>query len=118
MSPQTLSFTHFYQFENSLYFMKHDPEAKSFIQISTFIILTRRLTSRVVINFVDETRSCTSINTQLPHLRDTTLENTLWENLFYELKPHLMHLLVYTGQVSWRLNDNFVRGSVFYTALS
>ena len=28
-----------------------------------------------------------------------------------------MHLLVYTGQVSWRLNDIFFHGSVFYTTL-
>ena len=33
----------------------------SFIQIGTFIIHKKRLTSRVAINFVDETRYCTSI---------------------------------------------------------
>ena len=55
-------FTPFYQFENSFYFMKHDPEVKSFIQIITFIINKKRLTSRVVVNFVDQTRYCTSIN--------------------------------------------------------
>ena len=35
---------------------------KSFIQIGTYIIYKKRLTSRVAINFVDETRYCTSIN--------------------------------------------------------
>ena len=35
---------------------------KSFIQIGTYIIHKKRLTSRVAINFVDETRYCTSIN--------------------------------------------------------
>ena len=35
---------------------------KSFIQIDTYIIHKKRLTSRVAINFVDETRYCTSIN--------------------------------------------------------
>ena len=35
---------------------------KSFIQIGTYIINKKRLTSRVAINFVDETRYCTSIN--------------------------------------------------------
>ena len=52
-------FTPFYQFENSLYFTKHDPEVKSFIQIITFIINKKRLTSRVAVNFVDQTRYCT-----------------------------------------------------------
>ena len=33
-----------------------------FIQIGTYIIRKQRLTSRVAINFVDETRYCTSIN--------------------------------------------------------
>ena len=42
--------------------MKHDPEVKIFNQIGTFIIHKKRLTSRVAINFVDETRYCTSIN--------------------------------------------------------
>ena len=55
-------FTYFYQFEKNLYFMKHDPEVKSFIQIVTFIIHTKRLASRVAVNFVDQTRSCASIN--------------------------------------------------------
>ena len=41
---------------------------KSFIQIGTYIFHKKRLTSRVTINFVDETRYCTSIN----HL-DTSL---------------------------------------------
>ena len=35
---------------------------KSFIQIGTFLIHTKRLTLRVAINFIDETRYCTSIN--------------------------------------------------------
>ena len=35
---------------------------KSFIQIGTLIIHKKRLTSRVAINFLDETRYCTSIN--------------------------------------------------------
>ena len=35
---------------------------KSFIQIGTYITHKKRLTSRVAINFVDETRYCTSIN--------------------------------------------------------
>ena len=35
---------------------------KCFIQIGTLIIHKKRLTSRVAINFVDETRYCTSIN--------------------------------------------------------
>ena len=38
MSWQTFSFTHFYQFENSFYLMKHDPEVKSFIHIGTFMM--------------------------------------------------------------------------------
>ena len=37
-------------------------KSKSFIQIGTYIIHKKRLTSRVAINFVDETRYCTSIN--------------------------------------------------------
>ena len=35
---------------------------KPFIQSGTYIIHKKRLTSRVAINFVDETRYCTSIN--------------------------------------------------------
>ena len=35
---------------------------KSFIQIGTYIIHKKQLTSHVAINFVDETRYCTSIN--------------------------------------------------------
>ena len=35
---------------------------KSFIQIDTYIIHKKRLTSHVAINFVDETRYCTSIS--------------------------------------------------------
>ena len=36
--------------------MKHDPEEKkSFIQIVTFIIHKERLTSRVAVNFIDQT---------------------------------------------------------------
>ena len=35
---------------------------KSFIQIGTYIIHKKCLTSRVAINFVDKTRYCTSIN--------------------------------------------------------
>ena len=35
---------------------------KSFISIVTFIIHMKRLTSRMPVNFVDETRYCTSIN--------------------------------------------------------
>ena len=42
--------------------MKHDPEEKCFIQIVTFIIHKKRLTLRVDVNFVDQTRYCTSIN--------------------------------------------------------
>ena len=42
--------------------MKHDPEVKSFIQIVTFIIHKKRLTSRVAVKFEDQTRYCTSIN--------------------------------------------------------
>ena len=64
MSSQILSFYTFNQFENSLYFMKHDPEVKYFIPIVTlkFIIHKKRLISRVAVNFVDQTRYCTSIN--------------------------------------------------------
>ena len=35
---------------------------KSFIQIDIYTIHKKRLTSRVAMNFVDETRYCTSIN--------------------------------------------------------
>ena len=42
--------------------MKHDPEVKSFIQIVTFIIHKKRLTSRVAVYLIDQTRYCTSIN--------------------------------------------------------
>ena len=35
---------------------------KSFIQIGTYLIHKKRLTSRVAINFLDDTRYCTSIN--------------------------------------------------------
>ena len=35
---------------------------KSFIHIATYIIHKKRLTSRMAINFIDETRYCTSIN--------------------------------------------------------
>ena len=42
--------------------MKHDPEVKYFIQIVAFIIHKKRLTSRAAVNFVDQTRYCTSIN--------------------------------------------------------
>ena len=56
-------------------------KSKSFFQIVTFIIHKKRLTSSVAVNFVDETRHCTSM--YIPHSRCTILENTLWENRFY-----------------------------------
>ena len=56
---------------------------KSFIQIGTFIIHKKRLTSRVAINSVDENRDCTSINHLDTRLWCAILENTLWENQFY-----------------------------------
>ena len=44
--------------------MKHDLEVVKifFIQIGTFIIHKKRRRSRVAVNFVDETRYCTSIH--------------------------------------------------------
>ena len=42
--------------------MRHDPGVKSFILIVTFIIHKKRLTSRVAVNFVDQTRYCTLKN--------------------------------------------------------
>ena len=38
------------------------PKLKSFIQLGIFIIHKKRLTSRMAVNFVDETRYCTSLN--------------------------------------------------------
>ena len=41
--------------------MKHDPEVKYFIQIGTFIFHKKFLTTRVPVNFLEETRFSTSI---------------------------------------------------------
>ena len=57
--------------------MKHDPEVKSFIQIVTFIIHKKRLTSHVAVNFVDQTRYCTSIN----HLGTPLQRDSLGESI-------------------------------------
>ena len=42
--------------------MKHDPEVKIFYSDRHLYNPQERLTSRVAINFVDETRYCTSKN--------------------------------------------------------
>ena len=49
--------------------MKHDPEVKIFIQIGTFIFHKKFFTTRVPVNFLDETRYSTSIY---------HLDNPLW----------------------------------------
>ena len=56
---------------------------KSFIQIGTFIFLKKFLTTRVAVNFIDETIYSTSIYHYVPHVGDQILENTLWGNGFY-----------------------------------
>ena len=61
MSPKYLPLTQFYRFENILYFIKHDPEDISFIQIGTFIFHKKLLTTRVAVNFIDETIYSTSM---------------------------------------------------------
>ena len=72
----------FNNFKISLYFMKHDPEVKSFIQIVTFIIHRKLLTSRVAVNFVDKTRLCTSINhLATPLQRYNTRKYSLGESI-------------------------------------
>ena len=119
----------FYQFENSLYFMKHDPEVKSFIQIVTFIHVfhTKRLTSRVAVNFEDQTRYCTSINhLGTPLLRYNTRKYSVGESIFEHPSVFLFCLLAKTIDCTFLyISDKFqgvwmtkfFRGSVFYTTL-
>ena len=91
---------------------------KSFIQIGTFIIHKKRLTSRVAINFVDETRYCTSIN----HL-DTLLKK--YNTQKYSLGEWI--LLAKSTECTFLYIPNkfhgvwmtiFFRRSVFYTTLT
>ena len=55
MSRKHLSLTQFYRFENSLYFIKHDPESFIQIHVGTFIFHKKFFTMRVAVNFLDET---------------------------------------------------------------
>ena len=90
---------------------------KSFIQIGTFIIHKKRLTSRVAINFVDETRHCTSIN----HLdtllkRYNTRKYSLTESILLAKTTGCTFLYI-PDKCQGLWNNKKIRGSVFYTAL-
>ena len=62
--------------------MKHDPEVKIFYSDRHFYNSQQRLTSRVAINFVDETRYCTSINhLETPLLKYNTRKYSLGESI-------------------------------------
>ena len=61
MSRKHLPLTQFYRFENSLYFIKHDPEVIIFYSDRYFYISQKNLITRVAVNFLDETIYSTSI---------------------------------------------------------
>ena len=61
MFSQSFAITHLYRFINLLYFRKHDPEVKIFYSDRYFYISQEILTTRVPVNFLDETRLSTSI---------------------------------------------------------
>ena len=90
---------------------------KSFIQIGNYIIRKKRLTSRVAINFVDETIYCTSIN----HL-DTALKKyntrkySLGESILLAKSTECTFLYI-PDKFHGVSMTKFFRGSVFYTTL-
>ena len=93
--------------------MKHYPEVKSFIHIVTFIILKKRLTSRVAVNFVDQNQILNFDKSLGYPTSEVQCSKILsWRIDFISL-IHRMHLLVYIGQVSGRLNDIFFAGRCF-----
>ena len=76
------SFTHFYWFENSLYFMKYDSEVITFFQKGIFIIHNKWLTSHFAITFVDENRYSSSIkHFDTPIYRYNTRKYSLGESV-------------------------------------
>ena len=80
---------------------------KSFIQIGTFIFHKKRLTSQVAVNFVDKSLGYPTLKVQYSKI--------LSGRINFISKIHRMYLLVYTGQVSGRLNDKiFSRVGVLY----
>ena len=90
---------------------------KSFIQIGTFIIHKKRLTSREAVNFVDETRYCTSINPlDTPLLRYNTQKYFLGESILLAKSTECTFLYTLDKfQDVWM--TKFFRGSVFNTTL-
>ena len=90
---------------------------KSFFQISTYIIHKKRLTSRVAINVVDETRYCTSINhLDTPLQKYNTQKFSLGDSILlaYSTECTLLNIPDKFHGVWMTL---FFRGSVFYTTL-
>ena len=90
---------------------------KSFTQKGTYIIHKKRLTSRVAINFVDETRYCTSINhLDTPLYKYNTRKYPLGDSILL-VKSTECTVLYIPGQFHGVWITTFFRGSVFYTTL-
>ena len=91
---------------------------KSLIQIGTYIIHKKRLTSRVAINFVDETRNCTSINhLDTPLKKYNTRKYSLGDSILLANSTECTFLYI-PDKFHGVWMTNFVRVSVFYTTLN
>ena len=89
---------------------------KSFIQIGTYIIHKKRLTSRVAINFVDEPRYCTSIN-HLDTQKYNTRKYSLGDSILLAKSAECTFLYI-PGKFHGVWMATFFRGLVFYTTLT
>ena len=83
LSRKHLPLTQFDQFENSFYFIKHNPEVKIFLfryLLGTFIF-HKKFHTCVAVNFLDETIYSTSISLGTPLWRSNTRKYSLGDSI-------------------------------------
>ena len=92
---------------------------KSNIQIGTFIIHKKRLTSRVAVNFVDTTRRCTLINNLVTPLKMyTTRTYSLGESISIAKTTECTFSYILDKFQGVFKNGKRISRSVFYTTLN
>ena len=117
MFSQSFTITHLYRFINLLYFMKHDPEVKIFYSERSFIFHKKFLTTRVPVNFLEESRFSTSIyHLDTPLWRYNTRKYSLGELiLLAKSKEYTLFYIPDKFQGVWM--TKFFRRSVFDRSL-
>ena len=104
--PQTFTFNTFYRFEKSLYFIKHVPEVEIFYSYSYFYISQEFFSQRVsLLTSLMKQYNLLRYITRYPTL-EIQYSKILSGGIDFISLNHRIHHVVYTRQVSGRLNDN------------